>query len=469
VIDTLKLSIPLAQSQFNKLQKLLEKDENWQWVKFQPSSGELKLVRCRGLAHLDKHSFHRNIRWDVSQLYISDKTFLTLELSLPKFWYGHNVHLLYDFVSALQQLKKILDKELHCRFPDVMTWQVSRVDCCYAWRCPSEKIAQQILDSLKRLNFSRKKPIIYPETILFVGATYSVKFYLKYFEFIEHDRKALLEDKASLEWINYLEELSKGVLRYEVTLRRQYLKRKNINTVFDLAQISTKLEWSQEFIDLNDHVTDDNPQAIYGCMMIITSHTLQQKYGLSADEIHQRILNNQGYPLNDGDEYYAPPKTIVVPPDIELVHKGGGFTVRKLDNPTSILQYFLTKFLGENRNMQEADEVKLKLLDKYKSNKAARLISMWLYVQKYGRANAREIFGHESFYTAQKDIKAAGCSFIEPPKVTTLDDEFVKSFSLDVPSNYVTNKVDDFRDTSNVINILPHLIEQSVKQQYKKK
>lgn len=469
MIDTLKLGIPLAQSQHNKLQKLLEKDENWQWVKFQPSSGELKLLRCRGLAHMDQPSFHRDIRWDVSSTYIPEQTFLTLEFSVPKFWYGHNIHLLYDFAQALAQLKKILEKQLHCRFADLMTWKVLRVDCCYSWRCPSQKIAEQILDSLKRLHFPRKKPIIYPETLLFAGATYSLKFYLKYQEFIKNDRKALLEGKASLEWINYLEELSKGVLRYEATLRRQYLKTKKINTLADLVRVSTKLDWSQEFIDLNDHLTEDNPQAMYGCIMIITSYTLQEKYGISPNEVYQRVLNNQGYDLNHGDVYYAPPSTMVISPDIELVHKGGGFTVRKLDNPTSILQYFLKKFLGENRGMQEADEVQVKLLEKYKSQKAARLMSMWLYVQKFGRAKAKEIFGDNSYYVAQREIKAAGCSFVEPPKVTTLDDEFLKSFKLDVPSNYATNQVDDFRDSSNVINILPHLIEQSIRQQQKEK
>ncbi|WP_029630625.1 phage/plasmid replication domain-containing protein [[Scytonema hofmanni] UTEX B 1581] len=469
MIDTLKLGIPLTQSQHNKLEKLLEKDENWQWVKFQPSSGELKLVRCRGLAFMDQHSFHRDIRWDVSPTYIPEETFLTLELSVPKFWYGHNIHLLYDFAEALAQLKKILDKQLHCRFSDAMTWKVLRVDCCYAWRCPSQKIAQQILDSLKRLHFPRKKPIIYPESILFAGATYSVKFYLKYPEFLQHDRKILLKDKASLEWINYLEELSKGVLRYEATLRRQYLKTKNINTVFDLTNASIKLEWSQEFIELNDHITEDNPEALSACMMIIIGYTNRQKYNLSIEEIHQRILDNNPHPLNDGDVYYAPPQTLIIEPGDELVHKGGGFTIRKVDNPTSILQYFLKRFLGENRGMQEADEVKLKLYQKYKRDKAHRLYATWLAVQRDGSQGLKEDIGDRSFYRIKADLKAAGCSFVEPPKVTTLDDKFIKSFTLDVPSNYATNQVDDFRDSSNVINILPHLIEQSVRQQRKEK
>jgi hypothetical protein len=469
VIDTLKLGIPLTQNQHNKLKSLLKQDPNWQWVKFQPSSGQLKLVYCRGVAEMDSNSFHREIRWDIPFNYYLGETFLTLEFSVPKFWYGHNIHLLYDFAQALAQLKKILDKQLHCRFADLMTWKVLRVDCCYSWRCSSQKIVEQILDSLKRLHFPRKKPIIYPETLLFAGATYSVKFYLKYPEFIEHDRKALLQDKASFEWINYLEELSKGVLRMEATLRRQYLKRKKINTVGDLIETSPSFEFTQEFIELNPNANKENPLVLYGCMALIIAGTLQEKYGLTADEAYQIGLKNQGYPFKDGDVYYAPPAILSISSGIELVHNGGGFIVKKVDNPTSILQYFLTKFLGENRGMQEADEVQIKLLEKYKSQKAARLMSMWLYVQKFGRAKAKEIFGDNSYYVAQREIKVAGCSFIEPPKVTSVDDEFLKSFKLDVPSNYATNQVDDFRDTGNVINILPHLIEQSVRQQQKEK
>jgi hypothetical protein len=468
MIDTLKLGIPLTQGQHSKLQKLLEKDENWQWVRFQPSSGELKLVRCRGLAHLDQHSFHRDIRFDVSSTYIPEETFLTLELSVPKFWYGHNIHLLYNFTQALAQVKKLLEKQLHCRFVDVMTWKVSRVDCCYAWRCPSQKIAQQVLDSLKRLDFPRKKPIIYPETILFAGATYSVKFYLKQPEFIKHDRKALLEDKASLEWINYLEDLSEGVLRMEATLRRQYLKRQKINTVSDLTKITLNFEWSQEFFQAAEASLDDDSSKVQALMMTVAVDTLKNKYDCTVFDLFDENSNNPHYRFDDCAVFYAPPKTLVFDNGLELSCEGGEFTVRKVNNPTSILQYFLKKFLGENRGMQEADEVKLNLLAKYKSNKAAKLFYIWLGVQRDGREEVKKLIGRDPFYVAQREIKAAGCSFIEPPKVTTLDHEFIKSFSLDVPSIHVTNKVDDFRESSNVINILPHLVEKSIKRQTNK-
>lgn len=457
MIDTIKLGIPLTQSQLTKLHKRLADDERWQWVQFQNSTGEIRLTRCRGLAHLDQHSYHREIFWDIPHSYIPDQTFLTLELSLPKFWYGHNIHLLYDFVNVLKFLKKLFENQLHCRFPDVMTWQVWRVDICYAWRCPSQNIAQQLLNSLKRLHFPYKKPIIYPTSIVFVGSTYSIKFYLKHPEFINNDRKALLKDKASFDWINHLEQKALGVFRYEATLRRKFLKRKDIETVGDLSKVFTRLEWSEEFIQNNPDFNEDNPSVVYGCMSIIGIHTLREK-GITVEESYRRIQTGEGYPMNDGDVFYAPPQSIQIL-DEHFTHNGGGFTVRKVDNITSHLQYFLNKFLGTNVGMQQADEVKLKLYNTYKIAKAFRLYATWLAVQRHGSRQIKQDIGDDSYYRIKRDLKEAGCNFIEPPKSTTLDDEFLKEFKMKVPSNHVTNKYDDFRDCDNVFNLMPYLTD----------
>jgi hypothetical protein len=457
MIDTIKLGIPLTQSQLTKLHKRLADDERWQWVQFQNSTGEIRLTRCRGLAHLDQHSYHREIFWDIPHSYIPDQTFLTLELSLPKFWYGHNIHLLYEFVNVLKFLKKLFEKELHCRFPDVMTWQVWRVDICYAWRCPSQNIAQQLLNSLKRLYFPYKKPIIYPTSIVFAGSTYSIKFYLKHPEFINNDRKALLKDKVLFEWINHLEQKALGVLRYEATLRRKFLKRKHIETVGDLSKVFTRLDWSEEFIQANPDFNEKNPGVVYGCMLAIIGYTLTEK-GMNENEAYRRIVSGEGYPMNDGDVYYSPPRTIEILGQ-QYIHGGGGFRVYKVDNITFHLQYFLNKFLGVNVGMQEADEVKIKLQNIYKPVKAARLMSVWLYVQKYGTRQAKDEFGRDSFDRTRRELKEAGCNFIESPKSTTLDDEFLKNFKLKIPSNDVTNKYDDFRDCDNVFNLMPYLTD----------
>ena len=467
MIDTIKLGIPLTRGQLAKLHKLVAQDENFQWVLWQPSTGEMRLCRSRGLAQLDNHSYHRDIRWDIPKTYAPEATFLTLEFSVPKFWYGHNIRLLYDFENAINHLKKLLEKQLKLRLPKVTDWELWRVDICYAWQCPTQKIAYQILNSLKRLNFPYKKAIIYDESILFPGSTYSLKFYLKLPEFRNHDLKELIKNKASFEWVNYLESLAVGVLRCEATLRRKYLKRKKIETLGDLIKSKILLDWSDEFIENHQDVDFNNPQEIYGCMLIIIGHTFESK-GLQFEQAFE-FLNSIGESpipeLKDGDVFYAPPKVLKLNSDIQFEHKGGGFTVREIDIPTSMLQYFLKKFLGDNLGMQEADEIKLRLDNHYKAAKATRLLAMWLYVQRFGSKKLKDDIGDRNYYNIKADLKKAGCSFTEPPKVTKIDEEFIKEFKLSVPSSYVVNKVDDFRDSSNIINFLPRLNKKKAENQ----
>jgi len=441
MIDTIKLGIPLTESQFNKLQQLLLQDENWQWVQFQKSSGELRFLRHRGLAQFDQYSFHRNIYWDIPQNFAPEQCYLTLEFSIPKFWYGHNIHLLYGCVVPLRQLKKLLEVQLHCKFVDVLEWQVWRVDLCYAWRLPSQLIAQQMLDSLKRLNFPYKKPIIYPTSLVFPGKTYSIKFYLKLPEFVQHDRKVLLKDKASLEWINHLEELSKGVLRFESTLRRRFLKRKGINTLEDLFVKDYSFSWNPTFFcDYPDIVKEEN-HFIEGCALGVLSAL--RDGACSSTYIYLGL--GFGYIASERALYYATDEG-----DMVLVCE-----LLAQDVIVNILETFLKKFLGDNREMQHSDVIEAKLFSKYDSRKAGHLMGLWLFVQKNGREKARQVFGSTNFYRYQQEMKAAGCNFVEPPIVTKNLSDFLKIFKLEVPSDYVTNKFDDFRDSGNILNLLP--------------
>lgn len=465
MIDTVKLGIPLTRYQLEKLNKHSSQDDHWQWIQIQPSTGERRFFRVKGIAELDRPSFHRDTAWHIPHRYMPPRlekrgnefvdihqTFLTVELSIPKFWYGHNIYLLYGFVDALRELKGILEKQLHCRFVDVLDWQLFRVDICYAWRTPSQNTARQILKSLEHLHYPRKKPTIYPgESIVFRGATYSFKFYLKLPEFLKNDRKVLLDQKASVDWINYLEKLATGVLRCEATLRHQCLKNRKIKTVADLASSSISLEWSQDFIDLNPGVLEDQFK-LYASIMTINGYILSQKIKADLVNVYQRILTKNEFPLEDGEVCEAPPMTIEVA-GIEHKHNGGGYTVRKKDNPTTILQYFIEKFIGKNRGMDTADQVKAKLLEKYKTNKAARLLGFWMHVQKFGSQDAKDLYGRDSFYDAKSDLRAAGVSLLEPPKVLDRAERFIEQFSLDVPSPHVVNVVDDYRDSGNLLNL----------------
>lgn len=436
MLDTIKLGIPLTLPQHRRIKSLVDEDGAWQWVLLNPSNGELLFRRVKGLANTDGESFHRQLRWDIPYEYIEGDCNLTIELSVPKFWYGHNIHLLYDFATPLEHLRGLLNQQFGLKGRGQLIhstdWHVSRADFCYAWKFPSQQIAKQFLNSLKRLHFPRKRPIIYDDSILFAGKTYSVKIYLKLSEFKAHDRKELLKENAPLEWVNCLESKADGVLRFEVTARQQYLKRQGIKTVKDLIEQDTYIEWQ-----------DEHPH-----------YPIATASGLIIDR------ESQGEKLRDGTVLKMPSVQVGYFDD-EGLHQiyrfpSSNITVRKYDRPFQSLKFLLAKFVGENAGMQRADEIEAKLLKTYKPVKAARLVSFWLYVQKFGSAKAKEIFGDRSYYYTKSELKKAGVSLIEPPSgnnVTVLERDFIQSFRMEIPSQAVTNKVDDFRDSGNVLNL----------------
>lgn len=445
MLDTVKLGIPLTQIQHEQIKSIANANDCWQWILHNPSSGELLFRRTKGLANTDSESFHRQLKWDIPTDYGADCK-LFIEFSIPKYWYGQNIRLLYDFVKALRHLKSNLDRQFNLkgkkRLPEVETWQLSRVDACYTWKFPTQNLAQRYLDSLKHLHFPRKRPVIYPTTILFAGSTYSLKFYLKLPEFKTHDRKELLKSNASLEWINYCESIAEGVLRFEATLRQKYLKRYSIHTVGDLVNPVKLFEW----IDGTMPNTKEE-QAL--ALLIMTGYHLEQCKDDGKDS----------HLLKDG--------LILTAPEVELdfngqiFHYGGGTAVfRERDRTISILQFLITRFIGENSGMQRVDEIQSKLSQAYKPVKAARLMSFWLYVQRFGSQRARDDFGKDSYYYSRRELKKAGISLIEPPSgnnITILDRDFMQNFRLEIPSEHVTNKVDDFRDSENILNFVPRM------------
>ncbi|HEY9658132.1 MAG TPA: phage/plasmid replication protein, partial [Allocoleopsis sp.] len=365
----------------------------------------------------------------------------------PKLYYGHNIHLLYEYPKPLKLLKGLLERHFgfkgRGRLIDIGAWNLWRLDVCYAWKCPDQATAQQVLDSMKHLHFPRKKPHIYATGLLFSGTTYSLKFYLKLPEFKEHDRRVLLKAKCQLEFINYCEDIAKGVVRVEATLRRKFLLQRGIKTVSDLLTPKIEYEFSREDFPEETDLGD--------AVFAIIGYNLDQSDGFTDWE---QVIND----TEDGSVFNAPEgyETTIYRNEetINYKHTGKGFILRKTDQPTTILQFLLTKFLGDNPTMQHSEEVESKLNSAFKPVKAARLMAMWLYVQRYGTQKTKEAFGHDSYYNSKREMKKAGVSFIEPPKnVVRLQPKFYDQFRIEVPSQFATNRVDDFRDSANILNL----------------
>lgn len=475
MLDTIKLGIPLTLKQYERINALANKTDCWQWVLINQGTGDLLFRRTKGLATTDSQSFHRQLRWDIPHNY-EENCSLMIEFSIPKYWYGHNIRLLFDFVKALKHLKLSLEQQFglkgKARLPDVLVWQVLRADICYAWKFPSQRLAQTFLDSLKRLHYPYKKPTYYPTAILFAGKTYSVKVYLKLPEFKNHDRKELLKNKAAMDWISHCEEIANGVLRFEVTLRGKYLKRQGIHTVSDLLKPVELVGWIEGNVPESETV---RAIAISKVLSDYLSKQLPSDPDTCIELLENQILGKLPMPayLKDGDKFSFDSFTLDAPDQmtstfakslpLELQStkiEAGVIEYRLQDRLTVMAQSFLVKFIGENAAMQQVDEIQEKLMQAYKPVKAARLVSFWLYVQRFGSSKAKETFGRDSYYYSARELKKAGISLIEPPSgnnVTILDRRFMQRFRMEIPSEYVVNQVDDFRDSGNILNFVPKM------------
>jgi II/X family phage/plasmid replication protein len=107
-------------------------------------------------------------------------------------------------------------------FPFRANWQLMRIDLCYAWKFETQDQAEVMLDILRSFNFGRKKKATYDTSVMYVGQSYSLKFYLKHPEFFRHDFK-ILRDLGHVDFAYRMLDVAKGVLRFEVTLRKPFL------------------------------------------------------------------------------------------------------------------------------------------------------------------------------------------------------------------------------------------------------
>jgi hypothetical protein len=167
-----------------------------------------------------------------------------LEFSLPKQYLGNNVELLYprQIEEALTTIYENI-VERYGDFPHYKKWLLQRLDLCYAWRFLSQSLTIEILKILKTFDYPRKNKYLYKESVMWRGRTYSIKFYLKNDEFLSHDYRKLIK-LGKIDFAKKIAELSDGVLRFEITLRKQaldYLFKKKDITYQDLL--------SQEFLE----------------------------------------------------------------------------------------------------------------------------------------------------------------------------------------------------------------------------
>lgn len=147
-----------------------------------------------------------------------------LEFSAPKYYYGHNIYLLYpeEYFKNTTKLYYDLVNYFGTDFPRPSLWEYQRIDVCYAWKFESSSITEVLLSFLKTLSVPRKEMLEKPTSMMWKGKIYSTKFYLKNDEYYVHDFKEI--KKKNLDRAYQLLDFSKNVLRFEATIRKEALK-----------------------------------------------------------------------------------------------------------------------------------------------------------------------------------------------------------------------------------------------------
>ena len=155
-----------------------------------------------------------------------------IEFSAPKVLYGHNIYLLYPnkVELVLQKVKNQLEEYFGKELPPYSSWNLQRLDICYAWRFENQEDAFIGMLILSGYEYSRKGKSIHDTGFKFHGAAYDLKVYMKYEEFMEHDYKRILKYRfnqmnyeKTLQIADELADLARGVLRIEVSMRKEQL------------------------------------------------------------------------------------------------------------------------------------------------------------------------------------------------------------------------------------------------------
>jgi len=229
MIDTVRFKAPISRTELIELKKhsveSRKTDRRENRILFRYFNSQVKI---------NSYSKEINIFFDE---FHPDSIFF--ELSLPKFYYGTNLFLLepHQFQEACFALYNILITKFRA-FPHYNRWIIQRLDLCYAWKLDNEIQAEELLRILKCYKFPRLKNHPYDDSIYSTSENTTVKIYLKHREYKKHDFRHLI--KNGFDFFAYeVYNQSKGVIRFEVEMRKNTLTRKFNNPNLKIRDINT--------------------------------------------------------------------------------------------------------------------------------------------------------------------------------------------------------------------------------------
>lgn len=242
MIDTVKFLIPITNTKFleqikTKLIRTRRENLVTNELKFEFYTGEVEVG-----------SYDRNVT-----LFLTDNTSIGLfvEFSLPKQYLNNNVEMInaYDIPYILKNFRNQLCAYLRESMPPLSEWIVYRLDVCYNWTFESEQRCQSLINLLQRIDYARKKKLIYDTSVTHLGSAYVVKFYLKGAEFLVHDFKKMInvDEEKTHQLLNW----AKKIVRFEVSFKKVYLKKlfnKDVVLISDISNNEVIEKMLQDYL-----------------------------------------------------------------------------------------------------------------------------------------------------------------------------------------------------------------------------
>lgn len=215
MIDTVRFQIPLPKDQLYLLSRQLRS------LRLEDlADGTVEFERWN--RNIEVGSFDHHINIYIPHL---DDGIFVVEFSLPKVFLGDNIHLIDpdNLENKLSLLQLYIKEAFGVTLPDIKLWKLQRLDICYNFQFEDDEKAMEVLNIIKQLKVRRRKPNTYKDSVSWVTKNSNYKFYLKYPEYCKHDLKRIFDRDPERSFS--LAQEAKGILRFEVTMRRRELER----------------------------------------------------------------------------------------------------------------------------------------------------------------------------------------------------------------------------------------------------
>lgn len=197
--------------------------------------------------YLPSHYSNIRIHWINFINKESFVDFIKIEFSMPKFKYGSNCWLLYEWKQALEDLRKTFD-EIGIKLDYVDNWEIKRMDICYSYKLldkdlePDENAVSNLIESYSTKEVARMIKKTYPWTVQWHTKEWKTfKIYDKCKEanaridnkpsHFEKLIKYFNEWKINIVWLIYSLYSHKWILRVELELRKTKIIREMLEKV----------------------------------------------------------------------------------------------------------------------------------------------------------------------------------------------------------------------------------------------